>query len=244
MNYYRCDHITWKASLRLLFNDSEGQRIYSNLWQMTRDVLMLSTTLSATGSLFILIFGLFHLITNSLSGSAEQTKSLFDIFIISLACPATITIPLAWILAYFGYYKNYKKINSILQRTIAALPEVENVECTTSPVSYVVSYKHKEFYIFFRETGNHRTVSVARGELGILLPYQDTQQRTTEQLFEEIKGYLVGKLTTSFAMGPQHICFIFSSNHLPAPADVREAAETLLYLMERFQLQTFIVKQN
>ncbi|CAK7019553.1 MULTISPECIES: hypothetical protein [Bacteroides] len=38
MNYYICDHITWKKSLSLLKNDMNGQRVYSNLWQMTRDV--------------------------------------------------------------------------------------------------------------------------------------------------------------------------------------------------------------
>ena len=38
MNYFICDLITWKKSLSLLKNDMNGQRVYSNLWQMTRDV--------------------------------------------------------------------------------------------------------------------------------------------------------------------------------------------------------------
>ena len=77
MNYYICDHITWKKSLSLLKNDMEGQRVYSNLWQMTRDVLMLSLSLSAMASLVILAFGLIKFIADILSGTTEQTTTLF-----------------------------------------------------------------------------------------------------------------------------------------------------------------------
>ena len=236
MNYYICDHITWKKSLSLLKNDMEGQRVYSNLWQMTRDVLMLSLSLSAMASLVILAFGLIKFIADILSGTTEQATTLFDVIIFSMACPAIFVVPLTWGLAYFGWYKNLRKINSLLQKFIASLSETENVK-RTSPVSYPLRYHKKEFHAMFEEKEKTTTVAVAKGDLILLLPYQDTQQRTTDELFEEIKGFLEGKLFASFAMGPKYMLFAFNSRPIPSQAEVKQAAETLLYLTERFQLQ-------
>lgn len=236
MNYYICDHITWKKSLSLLKNDMEGQRVYSNLWQMTRDVLMLSLSLSAMASLVILVFGLIKFIADILSGTTEQATTLFDVIIFSMACPAIFVVPLTWGLAYFGWYKNLRKINSLLQKFIASLPEAEDVK-RTSPVSYTLRYHKKEFHAMFEEKEKTTTVAVAKGDLILLLPYQDTQQRTTDELFEEIKGFLEGKLFASFAMGPKYMLFAFNSRPIPSQAEVKQAAETLLYLTERFQLQ-------
>ena len=236
MNYYICDHITWKKSLSLLKNDMEGQRVYSNLWQMTRDVLMLSLSLSAMASLVILAFGLIKFIADILSGTTEQTTTLFDVIIFSMACPAIFVVPLTWGLAYFGWYKNLRKINSLLQKFIASLSETEDVK-RTSPVSYTLRYHKKEFHAMFEEKEKTTTVAVAKGDLILLLPYQDTQQRTTDELFEEIKGFLEGKLFASFAMGPKYMLFAFNSRPIPSQAEVKQAAETLLYLTERFQLQ-------
>ncbi|WP_195667478.1 hypothetical protein [Bacteroides intestinalis] len=236
MNYYICDHITWKKSLSLLKNDMEGQRVYSNLWQMTRDVLMLSLSLSAMASLVILAFGLIKFIADILSGTTEQATTLFDVIIFSMACPAIFVVPLTWGLAYFGWYKNLRKINSLLQKFIASLSETEDVK-RTSPVSYTLRYHKKEFHAMFEEKEKTTTVAVAKGDLILLLPYQDTQQRTTDELFEEIKGFLEGKLFASFAMGPKYMLFAFNSRPIPSQAEVKQAAETLLYLTERFQLQ-------
>lgn len=236
MNYYICDHITWKKSLSLLKNDMEGQRVYSNLWQMTRDVLMLSLSLSAMASLVILAFGLIKFIADILSGTTEQATTLFDVIIFSMACPAIFVVPLTWGLAYFGWYKNLRKINSLLQKFIASLSETEDVK-RTSPVSYTLRYHKKEFHAMFEEKEKTTTVAVAKGDLILLLPYQDTQQRTTDELFEEIKGFLEGKLFASFAMGPKYMLFAFNSRPIPSQAEVKQAAETLLYLAERFQLQ-------
>lgn len=236
MNYYICDHITWKKSLSLLKNDMDGQRVYSNLWQMTRDVLMLSLSLSAMASLVILVFGLIKFIADILSGTTEQTMTLFDVIIFSMACPAIFVVPLTWGLAYFGWYKNLRKINSLLQKFIASLPDAEDVK-RTSPVSYTLRYHKKEFHAMFEEKEKTTTVAVAKGDLILLLPYQDTQQRTTDELFEEIKGFLEGKLFASFAMGPKYMLFAFNSRPIPSQAEVKQAAETLLYLTERFQLQ-------
>lgn len=243
MNYYICDHITWKKSLSLLKNDMEGQRVYSNLWQMTRDVLMLSLSLSAMASLAILVFGLIRFIIDTLSGTTEQTMTLFDVIIFSMACPAIFVVPLTWGLAYFGWYKNLRKINSLLQKFIASLSEAENVK-RTSPVSYTFRYHQKEFHALFEEKENSATVAVAKGDLILLLPYQDMQQRTTDELFEEIKGFLIGKLSASFAMGPKYMLFAFNSCPVPTQTDVKQSAEMLLYLTERFQLQDPIPEEK
>ena len=243
MNYYICDHITWKKSLSLLKNDMEGQRVYSNLWQMTRDVLMLSLSLSAMASLIILVFGLIKFIADILSGTTEQTATLFDVIIFSMACPAIFVVPLTWGLAYFGWYKNLRKINSLLQKFIASLSETEDVK-RTSPVSYTLRYHKKEFHAMFEEKEKTTTVAVAKGDLILLLPYQDTQQRTTDELFEEIKGFLEGKLFASFAMGPKYMLFAFNSRPIPSQTEVKQAAETLLYLTERFQLQDPVPKEE
>lgn len=243
MNYYICDHITWKKSLSLLKNDMDGQRVYSNLWQMTRDVLMLSLSLSAMASLIILVFGLIKFIADILSGTTEQTATLFDVIIFSMACPAIFVVPLTWGLAYFGWYKNLRKINSLLQQFIASLPETEDVK-RTSPVSYTLRYHKKEFHAIFEEKEKTTTVAVAKGDLILLLPYQDTQQRTTDELFKEIKGFLEGKLFASFAMGPKYMLFAFNSRPIPSQTEVKQAAETLLYLTERFQLQDPVPKEE
>ena len=243
MNYYICDHITWKKSLSLLKNDMDGQRVYSNLWQMTRDVLMLSLSLSAMASLIILVFGLIKFIADILSGTTEQTATLFDVIIFSMACPAIFVVPLTWGLAYFGWYKNLRKINSLLQKFIASLPDAEDVK-RTSPVSYTLRYHKKEFHAMFEEKEKTTTVAVAKGDLILLLPYQDTQQRTTDELFEEIKGFLEGKLFASFAMGPKYMLFAFNSRPIPSQTEVKQAAETLLYLTERFQLQDPVPKEE
>lgn len=153
-----------------------------------------------------------------------------------MACPAIFVVPLTWVLAYFGWYKNLRKINSLLQKFMASLSETEEVK-RTSPVSYTFRYHKKEFHAIFEEKESPTTVAVAKGDLILLLPYQDTQQRTTDELFEEIKGFLEGKLFASFAMGPKCMLFAFNSRPIPSQAEVKQAAETLLYLTERFQLQ-------
>ena len=87
-------------------------------------------------------------------------------------------------------------------------------------------------------------MAVAKGDLILLLPYQDTQQRTTDELFEEIKGFLIGKQFASFAMGPKYMLFAFNSRPAPAQTEVKQSAEMLLYLTERFQLQDPIPEEE
>ena len=105
-------------------------------------------------------------------------------------------------------------------------------------------YHQKEFHALFEEKENSTTVAVAKGDLILLLPYQDTQQRTTDELFEEIKGFLIGKQFASFAMGPKYMLFAFNSRPAPAQTEVKQSAEMLLYLTERFQLQDPIPEEE
>ena len=237
MNYYLCDNITWKSSLSLLKQDMEGQRVYSNLWQMTRDVLMLSLTLSALASGALLLFGLIKQGIDVISETTPAMESIADIVIFSLLCPAIFVVPLTWVLAYFGWYKNLRKIKSLLCRLIDSFPEAEDVK-NTSPVSYTFCYQGQVFQTIFEEKGNSGTVSVARGNLILLLPYQDTKEdRSTDALFKEIAGFLDGKLHACFAMGEDYMLYTFGCRPAPRPERVRQAADTLLYLMERFNLQ-------
>ena len=239
MNYYICDDITWKKSLSLLKNDMEGQRVYSSLWQImsTRrtDAFHSALALWQLSPYWHVRTGI-RFIIDTLSGTTEQTMTLFDVIIFSMTCPATFVVPLTWVLACFGWYKNLRKINSLLQKFIASLSETENVK-RTSPVSYTFRYHQKEFHALFEEKENSTTVAVAKGDLILLLPYQDTQQRTTDELFEEMKGFLIGKQFASFAMGPKYMLFAFNSRPAPAQTEVKQSAEMLLYLTERFQLQ-------
>lgn len=237
MNYYLCDDITWKKSLSLLINDSSGQRIYSTPRQMTRDVLMISITLSALASFVLLVFGSIKLIVDFIFAPTLPAEfSALDIILFSAVCPAIFIVPLTWVLAYFGWYKSFWKINAALQKFIDSLPEAEDIKCAT-PVSYTLRYQQQEFHAIFDEKKTSRIASVAQGELILLISYRDTQERTTDALFQEIKEYLQGKLYASFAMDEGCLLFSFDSQPAPEPERVKQTAETLIYLKERFGLQ-------
>ncbi len=67
---------------------------------------------------------------------------------------------------------------------------------------------------YSKKKENSTTVAVAKGDLILLLPYQDTQQRTTDELFEEIKGFLYRE-TIRFLLpwGSKYMLFAFNSRH-------------------------------
>lgn len=236
MKYYLCDHITWKSSLSLLKRDSSAQRVYSSLWQMTRDVLMLSLTLSAMASFVLLLFGGIKLLTDFIvAPTAPAEFTALDVAIFSIACPATFVVPLTWMLAYFGWYKNFIKINIALHKFIASLPEAEDIK-RIAPVAYTLRYKQHELHVVFTEKEASRIVTVARGEIILLMLYRDAQKRSTNALFEEIKGYLQGKLWASFAMNKECLLFSFDCQPAPEPERVKQIADTLIYLKKRFGL--------
>ncbi|WP_291530567.1 hypothetical protein [Bacteroides sp. UBA939] len=238
LNYYICDNITWKESLSLLKEDKDGQRIYSNLWQMTRDVLMLSVSLNIITSLVIFVAFMIQLISDSIFGTGDQTESMpiINAILISIICPASVFTPFFWALAYFGWYKHPRKIDSALYKFIASLPEAKEIE-RTSPVSYSLRYRQHKFYAFFAEKRTTGALSPTQGKFMIILPYQDVPERSTKELFEEIKGFLRGKISALFSIGPKCMRFSFNYRPTPAPVEVKQAAELLLYLMERFQLK-------
>lgn len=237
MNYQFCDDITWKKSLWLLINDSSCQRVYSTRWQLTRDALMISATLSAVTSFVFLVFGSIKLIVDYVVVPTLPAEfSFLDVVFFSVVCPATFIFPLTWVLAYFGWYKSFIKINTALHKFIESFPEAEDVK-RKDVVSYRFRYHQQEFYAFFiNKKGPHMTTA-ARGNLVLMILYRDTQDRTTEALFEEIKEYLQGKLYVSFSMDNGCLLFSFDSQPAPDPKMVKQKAETLIYLKERFGLQ-------
>lgn len=237
MNYYICDDITWKRTLSLLKNDSSGQRVYSTLWQMTRDVLMLSITLSAMASIVLLVFGSIKLIIDFIVVPTLPAEfSILDVVLFSVVCPATFIVPLTWVLAYFGWYKSFLKINIALHKFMDSFPEAEDIK-RNSLVSYRFHYHQQELHAIFVEKKGSCVATVAQGNLVLMMPYQDTQDRSTGVLFEEIKEYLQGKLYASFAMDNECLLFSFDSQPVPDPKMVKQIAETLIYLKERFELQ-------
>lgn len=236
MNYYYCDHISLKASLSLLKNDMSGQRVYSSLWQMTRDVLMLSLSLSAMASLAILSFGIIKMLIDLFTQSAPFMGSLLDVVIFSVVCPALFVVPLTWVLAYFGWYKSMGKIASLLQRFISSLPEAEKIKAN-GPSAYIFFYRGYEFMVLFKEKETS-SISVGRGEFILILPYIDTEEgRTFETLFKEIEAFVIGKCSVPFGFSTECMAANFLSRPLPSAPLVKKTADLMVYMMERFNLQ-------
>lgn len=226
MNYPICDKITWKESLLLLKNDLYAQRVYSTVWKMTKDVLYLSLTLCSVGSLTILV----PAVMNPLD---TWWETLCIVFLV----PISVILPLIWVCAYFGWYKNIKKINSILLHFINSLPGVDSV-AQYMPVAYTFRYEHQQFHAVFQEKDNPgKPVTVAQGKLMLALIYTDTQERDIQKLFEDIEGYLKGKETGDFAISGRALLYRFPIKPLPTPQEVNEAMNLMLYLAQRFNLK-------
>lgn len=233
MNYYNCDHITWKASLSLMKSDPNAQRVYSNLYQMTRDVLMTALTISAVASLTFLTIGLIKIGIEHLTNTPIM-DSISVTILFSILCPAIIVVPLAWVLSYFGFYRNIKKIHSLMNHFIVSFPDAERVE-PVNPVSYTIYYRGHEFIVLYQE---HPTASlrVGKGKVILLIPYLDTKEgRTIEMLSEEIIEYLEGKSCAPSGMNDTCIVHHFPARPVPSPI-IKGTADTMAYLMERFNL--------
>lgn len=237
MNYYNCDHITWKASLSLMKNDPNGQRVYSNLYQMTRDVLMLSLTISAATSLILLTIGLIKIVINHFTDVVPILDSIPIAILFCTLCPAIFLVPLAWVLSYFGCYKNIKNIYSLMQHFIASFSDAERIEII-NPAAYVIYYRGHEFIAHFQENPTAR-LCVGKGKIVLLLPYLDPKNdRTIEMLVEETEDYLVGKNYVPTGINEECIANHFPAHPLPPAHIVTGTADTMVYLMERFDLQS------
>lgn len=236
MNYYQCDHITLKASLSLLKNDMSGQRVYSSLWQMTRDVLMISLSLSAMASLALFTFGIVKMLIDLFTQSTPLMGALPDVIIFSLICPALFVVPLTWVLAYFGWYRNMGKIEFLLQHFISSLPEVEKV-AAKGPNAYTFYYREYEFMIIFKEKESG-IVSSARGAYVLVMPYVDTKkERAFETLYKEIQTFVTGKCDVPFGLSPDIMATNFICRPLPSAQSVKKAADLMIYVMGRFNLR-------
>lgn len=228
MNYILCDKITWKDSLLLLKEDMHAQRVYSTPWQMTKDVFQLAVSISGIASLAILIPALM-----------TPLDTWWETFCVVVFVPLSFMLPLIWVCAYFGWYKNIKKINIILKKFIHSLPEVDSV-AQYMPIAYTFDYKSYQFKVAFEETDPvGRPVAVAKGELLVSISYKDHQNRDIEELFQEIAGYLKGKQIGNFGISSNCLLYRFGSKPLPAPKVVTEAMDLMLYLGQRFNLELF-----
>ena len=225
MSYHLCDKITWKQSLLLLKHDMYAQRVYTNPWYLTKDVLYLSLPLSGICSLALMIPALMN-----------PLETWWDTICIIVFVPLSFILPLVWICAYFGWYKNIKKINTIMLNLISSLDRVDSI-AQYSPVGYTFQYEQQEFQAVFQENQSPgKPVSVAEGKLLLALFYMDPQERDFGTLIEEIAGYLKGKRIGDFAMSTNQLLYRFDSKHLPSPKEAIEALDLMLYLVQRFNL--------
>lgn len=225
MNYHLCNKITWKQSLLLLKHDMYAQRVYTNPWYLTKDVLQLSLPISGICSLALMIPALMN-----------PLETWWDTLCVIVFVPLSFILPLLWICAYFGWYKNIKKINSIMLNFISSLEGVDSI-AQYSPVGYTFRYEQQEFQAVFQENESPgKPVSLAEGKLLLALFYMDPQERGFETLVEEIVSYLKGKQIGNLAISTTRLFYQFDSKRLPSPQEAIEALDLMLYLVQRFNL--------
>ena len=153
-----------------------------------------------------------------------------------LFVPLSCILPMIWIGAYFGWYKNLRKINSALKKLIYSLNGVDSIK-QYIPVGYTLNYNGQQFHVIFKEDSNPgQTVTIAKGQILIALAYQDQQERDIEELFKEIASYLEGKLVGRFSLSEIGLIYSFKTKPLPSPKVVEEAMNQLIYLAQRFNL--------
>lgn len=226
MDFHICDKITWKESLLLLKEDLYAQRVYSTLWRMTKDVFYLALPISGIASLAILIPALI-----SPPGNWWETSCVV-VFV-----PMSFLLPLVWICAYFGWYKNLKKINSILWNFTNSLDEVDSI-AQYAPIAYTFRYKSQQFQAIFQETAILGTsLSMAKGNIILAIPYRIQQQRNVQALGHEMASFLKGKNIPNFRLCENSMSYRLHYKPLPCPKEVKELMDLLIYLAHRFSLE-------
>lgn len=226
MNYQLCENITWKESLLLMKNDIYAQRVYTTLWGMTKDVLYLTLTFCGLASFGIMVPALL----NPLDTWWETTCVI-------LFVPLGCIFPMIWIGAYFGWYKNIRKINFTLKKLINSLDGADSIK-EYMQVAYTLNYKEKQFHVIFEENQNPgQTVTIAKGQILIALVYHDPQERSTEELFKEIASYLVGKLAGNFSLSGNALMYRLKTKPLPSTKAIEDVMNQLIYLAQRFNLK-------
>lgn len=232
MNYYNCDNISWKNSLKLLKYDTQGQRLYSNLWQMTRDVLFISIALYLPLGIFIAVI--------SLASGQEFPSTITDVLGLALI-PFSVMTPFTWLGAYFGWYKNQKKISNCIRQFITSLPEAEKMTQNT-PLLYSFLYKQQEFSVYFEENQT-AGVSVGVGKIVLVLNHPTLQENKLHELFNELIAYLGGKISADFGFNSECQRFKFDNRPMPSAETIRNAIETMLYSRQRFLLRPEVQDQ-
>lgn len=225
-NYYNCDNISWKISLSLLKHDLTGQRIYSTLWLMTKDVLRLALSFSAAASIVLLI----PLLLNPLDSWQEG-------LCVAVLVPLLFILPLTWILAYFGWYKNIRMIRVFLLRFAGLVADDRKSYKLTSPLSCEYLYQGQPFYAIFHEDESVRTVAVAKGDISTGVFYRDPQGRDISELHHEMIEFLKGKRPVPLSLNEHAITAHFRARSLPSADAIRDALDMLLYLTKRFGLE-------
>lgn len=226
MNYQLCESITWKESLLLLKNNVYAQRVYTTLWGMTKDVLYLTLTFCGIASLAIMVPALLN-----------PLDTWWETVCVILFVPLGCILPMIWIGAYFGWYKNIKKINFTLKKLIHSLEGADSIK-HYMPVGYTLNYNGQQFHVIFEENQNPgQTVTLAKGQIMIALVYHDPQERSTEELFKEIASYLVGKLAGSFSLSEDALMYRLKAKPLPSTKAIEDVMNQLIYLAQRFNLK-------
>lgn len=222
VNYYPCDNIKWADSLRLLLHDPRGQRIYSSLWQLTRDVLMLSATLFLPLGLLTAFVGLC-----CFSCGVWQVAG-------NLLMPFCLLFPLTWTLGYLQWYRWPHTLLRLIYRLLQAL---EVTACSfTSPVSCSFRYAGRILILLLEETERRSILGPRVTSVYLLLPHLRISDEQRATLFPRLMEYLKEKQKGSYALFSKTQAFRYPLSPFPDPQDLRRAVENMIYLADRYGL--------
>ena len=221
-HYYNFDNISWKDLIKLLKNDHSGNAVCSNIWQYTR-VIFMEASLVAPLLLIIPIAWLFH----------PDQMSFWEMLLLMPACLLGL-IAFVWPIAYFEYRRN-REVPQKMDAFVSALPDVTITQVLFLNY-YIVRYHNICFHIILDEPMQAKKVVKNRRTLQITMPYYDPLERHPNDLFYEIKEYFNGKIHAHFNFTEFALSFVFPYQPEPKTSQVKEAADTLLYILERFQL--------
>ena len=221
-HYYNFDNISWKDLIKLLKNDTTGISVCSNVWQYTR-VIFMEASLLAPLLLIIPIAWLFH----------PEQMSFWEMLLLMPACLLGL-IAFVWPITYFEYRRNHD-VPQKMGAFISAMPDV-TITHVLFLNYYIVLYHNVCFHIILDKPEQPKKKVKDQRTLQITMPYYDSLERHPNDLFFEIQEYLKGKIHPHFNFTDFSLSFVFPYQPEPKTSQVKEAADTLLYILERFQL--------
>lgn len=222
LHCYNFDNISWKDLVKLLKDDHTGSAVSSNIWQYTR-VIFMETSLLAPLLLIIPIAWLFD--------SAQM--SFWEMLLLMPSC-LLILIAIVWPIAYFEYRRN-RDIPQKMDAFVSAMSDV-TITHVLFLNYYIVNYHNICFHIILDEPQQTKKAEKRRRTLQITMPYYDPLERHPNDLFFEIKEYLKGKIHVHLNFTEFALSFVFPYQPEPKTSQVKDAADMLLYILERFQL--------